>query len=283
MANKTIAIITDKPGIFFKTGYFVACLVPYWQERQLKVVIGSKWSLPKADVAILHVDVTEIPFFFKLLSKVYPIVLNGCFTNNSKRKISKNILSREDNYNGPVIIKTNNNYGGLQEINKRRNKNRILHDLTQLPSIDWSKIKGILPGKYPVIDSKENVPEKVWKNRYLVVEKFIPELNSDGLFCLRACLFFGNVELNILVSSREPVIKGNNLCSWEITSAPAPDQLRDLKKDLCMDFGRLDYVMHEEEVILYDANKTASLSRQASVDLAEQVVRPLASGIDSFL
>ena len=283
MPKNTIAIITDKPKDLFKNSYFVGHLIPYWRERQLRVAIGTKWSLPNADIAILHVDATKVSFLYKFLSKKYPVVLNGNFFDNSKRKVSRNLLLKEDTYQGSVIIKTNRNFGGLPELSKKRDKRKILEETSDLSSVDWLTIKGICSDKYPVIPLKSQVPEQVWNNKNLVVEKFLPEYAANGLFCLRACLFFGEQEVNILVTSRDPVIKGSNLCSWEILEDPVPDELRRLREVLRMDFGRLDYVISEGKVVLYDANKTATLSRQASVELAEQVVRPLSHGIDPFL
>ncbi|MGE4544478.1 MAG: hypothetical protein AB7D06_10270 [Pedobacter sp.] len=285
MKKKTIAIITDKPKSIYKIPYLISHLIPCWSERAFNVVIGTKWTLPKADIALLHVDATKVSRIYQIMCKKYPIVLNGNFLDNSKQKVSRNLLSMGEDYHGPVIIKTNGNYGGFLDIpkKKRDHSHIILKETTDIKSVKWKSIQAISPGKYPVLEHQADIPNDVWKNKRLVVEKFIPEYDMNGLYCLRACFFFGEKEINMMVTSTEPVIKGNNICSRQLVNSPAPEQLRNIREKLKIDFGRFDYVMSEGKVVLYDVNKTATMSQQASIEWADQVIRPLSLGIDEYL
>lgn len=285
MHKKTIAIITDKPKSLFSSSYLVRHLIPLWQDRGYRVEISTKWSFPPADIALLHVDFTRVPFVYRLISKKYPMVLNEHFFDNSKAKVSQNLLDVNDRYQGPVIVKTNGNFGGMPDISRdaKGDNRKILKADSDFEGVDWRAIRAIHPENYPVFPGKSDVPDGVWRNRRLVVEKFLPEYDGKGLYRLRACFFFGDREINMVVTSAKPVIKGSNICSRELLDGPAPAELRALREKLKIDFGRLDYVVRDGRVVLYDANKTATLSRQSALEWADRVILPLSYGIEKYL
>lgn len=285
MHKKTIAIVTDKPKSVFNSSYLISYLIPLWQDRGHRVVISTKWPFPDADVALLHVDLTRVPLVYRLISKKYPVVLNGNFPDNSKAIVSQHLLKIEDHYAGPVIVKTNGNFGGMPDIAKssKGDSRRVLNETFNLETLNWHAIRAISPESYPVFRDKSDVPAGVWRNRHLVVEKFLPEYDGNGLYRMRACFLFGDQEVNMVVTSEKPVIKGSNICSRELLDEPAPEALRVLRKKLKIDFGRLDYAVSEGRVVLYDANKTATLSRQSGLEWADRVIRPLSHGIEKYL
>jgi hypothetical protein len=49
-----------------------------------------------------------------------------------------------------------------------------------------------------------------------------------------------------------------------------------------MDFGRIDYAIYKGNIVIFDANKTATLSNQASNEMYDSVIYPLALGIHYY-
>ena len=52
--------------------------------------------------------------------KHYPTVVNRRVTDISKRRISTNLVGPHDTYSGPVILKTDRNFGGLPQMQVTR-------------------------------------------------------------------------------------------------------------------------------------------------------------------
>src|SRR5215813_7657365 len=68
-----------------------------------------------ADLVIPHVDLTITPKEYQDFLLAYPKVVNRHVWDISKSRISTNLVGRNDSYSGPVIVKTERNYGGLPE------------------------------------------------------------------------------------------------------------------------------------------------------------------------
>lgn len=99
--------------------YYISHLSKIWLEQghQVHVSFGLNEPLPEVDIAILHVDRTIVPEEYTHALKDYPIVVNRNVTDISKSVISSYLLSVDDTYDGPVIIKTNNNFFWVQRTN----------------------------------------------------------------------------------------------------------------------------------------------------------------------
>jgi hypothetical protein len=133
---------------------------------------------------------------------------------------------------------------------------------------------------YPVFDSLEEVPAKVWDDNDLVVEKFLPERRGEN-YCVRTWLFLGDRERHARFSSPSPIVKSGNDVDFE-RLADVPEELRQLRHDLKFDYGKFDYAMVDGDVVLYDANRTPSVGhfpRERYIPIA----RMLAAGIGAFL
>lgn len=97
--------------------------------------------------------------------------MNGAATDIRKRMVSRHLLRSGDAWNGPVIVKTDLNCGGWPELRiheraiaARSTEGRLSSDLS-IPSTE----------AYPVLDSLRDVPDAVWNDRDLVVERFLPD------------------------------------------------------------------------------------------------------------
>jgi hypothetical protein len=87
-----------------------------WQPAGIEVVLQQGLrNPPEADLALLHVDLTAIPSDYLALAARYPRCLNLAVRDISKRHISRNLVGPDDGCDGPVIVKTDRNYGGRPE------------------------------------------------------------------------------------------------------------------------------------------------------------------------
>ena len=125
------------------------------------------------------------------------------------------------------------------------------------------------------------MPDDVWKNRNLVVEKFLPEQDVYGNYHLRAWSFLGGKSLNVLTTASVPVIKGPVIFRREILDEDVPKELISIRERLGFDYGRFDYSMVNGEPVLYDVNRTPTTSPKALEAYSHQI-KDMAKGICSF-
>ena len=105
-------------GLSMSSGSTIAILVRLWRQMGLKVSFVNGPSLfgdIDAAAVINHVDLTVTPAPYLAYLKRFSTVINGGLVDISKSKYCRDLLASEDDYDGPVIIKTNLNYGGIKE------------------------------------------------------------------------------------------------------------------------------------------------------------------------
>lgn len=261
-------------------GYLIDFIATIWQDMGHEVTkhVGAR-DIPPADIAFLHVDRTKVPDeYFHAVGK-FPRVINLHVRDISRRNYSSTILNHPGEYKGPVIIKTNANYGGSPEYNElytiKHHHNQSF--LTRywlrlkrayLKRLPLAKRKYLNPLEYPIFDDIDSLPSGIWSNPNLVVEKFLPE-KEGNLFFVRYWSFFGDKEWSAKFGSRKPVVKFGDQVTDRIP-VPVPEELRRIRKKLRIDYGRFDYVVHDDTVYLLDVNKT-------------QYGPPAATGVEPFL
>ncbi|QND59667.1 hypothetical protein [Mesorhizobium huakuii] len=198
-----------------------------------------------ADIAVLHVDATVTPADHVDYARRFPICLNIGASDISKRRISGALLSEGDAWQGPVIVKSNLNNLGIPEtlLNRRSKRAGRPPPFPHLPTLR----------PYQVYGSLGEVPDGVFENGDLVVEKFIPEREPDG-FAARFWVFCGERERCTRYVSPNSLVKASETIRRE--PVPVPDEMRQRRRELGFDYGKFDFVMHEGRAILLDANKT---------------------------
>jgi len=272
-----ILIITHAWDDFPYRRFLVHDLAMRWGSAGHTVTsVAGLAGWPEADIALLHVDLSVIPEAYRKAAGRYAVVLNGAVPDIRKRVISRHLVRPGDGWNGPVIIKTDLNCGGLPELR-----------LQQIEAAQRRGMTGNGPfgaaayeiDRYPVIDSPVEVPPHVWSDPALVVEKFLPERDARG-YWMRAWTFFGDRERCTRYLGAHPVIKSGDFLARE--AVPVPDELRAERKRLGFDFGKFDFVMHEGRAVLFDANRTPGLPTIASDELTRSNA-DLALGIISLL
>ncbi len=219
----------------------------------------------RGDAALFHVDATVAPQEYLDLEHHYPRTINFRTGDISKRKISSVILEKGDAWDGPVIVKSNYNNRAKMEDAHNRLAARI-----GLPLPHPGIAKG---GKYHVLESLGEVSEETWADPSLVVEKFVAEPDEDG-FALRTWVFMGSSERCTRFVTADRISKAADVLKY--APAEVPPKLRAERERLGFDFGKFDFVMHEGEPILLDANRTPGIAaairpmmRKGALNLAE--------------
>jgi hypothetical protein len=256
--------------------YLLATLAKNWRARGLRVQAGDSYS-PDADVCILHHDISVIDRHTVPLPPPGKPVINGAVLDISKRRYSTLLLTPGDDWDGPVIIKSNLNHYGAPE--KRLVRRAVIERLRgRLADISWRGVQALPSRSYPILVSIELVPDWVWTSPELLVEKFLPERTRDGLYAVRGWVFCGDRGYAYRVASRDPIVKPRTAAKIRYLKSPPP-ALMQRRAELCFDFGKFDYVEHDGETILLDANKTPTFRGNPQA----RRMRWLASGIEAFL
>jgi len=277
-----IVILVHQYDAFEKGGYFLRDIAEIWRENGLRVtVLQGLEDRTNADLAILHVDLTVVPDDYLAFVRQYPVVLNGRVEDISKRRITANLVRRGDGYQGAVIVKTDRNCGGVMESHLVR-KGTLLHRYAQRlrDRLPWGFRSRLSTSDYRIFDSVHDVPRAVWHNPDLIVERFLPE-RRDDYYCLRTWFFLGDRETNSVSYSKQPIVKAGNVLRREVVNE-VPDELRNIRRDLGFDYGKFDYAIVNDRVVLYDVNRTPALGGLRKERFLPSI-RLLAEGIRVYL
>lgn len=200
-----------------------------------------------ADLAILHTDCTVAGDEYVGLANHFEHAINF-MKDISKRNVSKSLLAKTDDWSGEVIVKSDLNYGGAVEV--RRNEEATRRGLpAPFPG-------AVVKPAYDIYKSLSEVPDAVWDDQALVVEKFLPERDPDG-YALRTWVFMGDKWSCMRHVATEPIVKARGIVKSEPIE-PTPEIFAERKR-LGMDFGKFDYVEYEGRTVLLDANRTPGI------------------------
>ena len=231
------------------SGYSFHRLIPYWQEdgHEVFTLFGPDEYRP-ADILFLHVDLSEVPEAYLELASMYPATVNGRVRDIRKTSFSEHLLAPGDAWSGPVIVKSNRNYGGVPEATR------------DVPRLDGQGCEPLFssPLDYQLFPRLKDVPAEVFGMPDLVVQKFLPEIEDD-LFHIHSYFFLGSWSKCTRVASANPIVKDATRCaSYPSTVA---QEILDIRQNLGFDYGKFDYVYHEGRVVLLDVNKTIGIGR----------------------
>ena len=240
-----------------------------WSSWGFQVInhIGCR-DIPESDLYILHIDLSVIPSDFCEAIKSLPRVLNGDILDIRKKRFGL-ILKPESPYTGPVLVKTNCNYGGFPEAAHTRSQNSNCPDRAICTLIN--------PLSYPIFKSKLDVPGEVWASPDLIVQPFLNTKEGD-LYFVNYYDFFGDKEFSGRIGSRNPIVKFSN--SQVDEPVKLPKIVRHWRKKLKIDYGRIDYIQQGKNIFLLDVNKT-----EGAGDIANYMddYKYLAEGVYDFL
>lgn len=269
-----IVLITHTYDNFRSRAFLLGQLAGHWFDRghDISVVAGlGDW--PDADAAVMHLDLSVVPHAYREAAARYPRVINGAAVDIRKRHVSRWLVSRDDDWSGPVIIKTDLNFGGIPEKNAAEQARRQARpaEMPEGPIVSTTR-------PYPILPSSREVPDEVWNDPGLVVERFLPEQDERG-YWMRAWVFCGDRERCTRYRSRNPIVKSDEVVARE--PVPVPDALRVERERLGFDFGKFDFAMHDGNAILFDANRTPGAPPPSpEVDASNA---DLAAGLESLM
>lgn len=278
---ESIAIITNEfTSEIENSRYLLSRLVKRWKNQGIKISVSAGCHYSPADLAFMHVDTTVVADGYLELGQRYPVTVNGGVKDILKTSISKFLLKKGDAYLGPVIVKTNANYGGVNEfIIATRTGKAVWDD----PDVErpWRKRETMDSLQYPVFDRLSDVPPGVWKNDRLIVEKFLPERLGNGDYRCRTYIFFGEQEFAAWLCSPKPVIKSTVATSMGVLDE-IPQDIKDIRKASGFNYGKFDYTEVDGQVFVYDMNKTPAFGTEMLSLITDRQLDDFADGIHSF-
>lgn len=265
-------------------------LVDIWRERghEIRVVRGLPgpgWD--RGDVCVLHVDLTHTPWEFAALARSYPVAVNGSFLDNSKRVVSINLVHPGDGYEGPVVVKSDLNYGGSPEAVLQRRRSgwaarRVASARQRLP---WTLRPRLAAQDYRLYERRADVPRSVWWNRNLVVERYFEE-RAEGMYWVRSWVFLGDRGFVRFQGADRRIIKADAVKVRRIESDTdpriLPDSVRRRRAELGMDFGKIDYIVQDGLAAVIDANRTPN-SRAVTPEARREEALRVIDGLDALM
>ncbi len=262
--------------------YQIWDIADVWRSWGIEVVVQHGIDRHvDADVIVNHVDLTVVPSGYVAYLNRYPVAINGRCVDISKRVVSANLVRRGDGWSGPVIVKTDRNYGGELEWQTLRSRPARAWDalrmrITRHP---WRIRRLLSTHDYPVFESASDVPADVWRNRHLVVERFLPEREGE-LYAVRKLAIFGDRWVSRRAVSESPVIKSDNSIRVDDVE-PHPEALAFARR-FGLDRGRLDYVLDGDRAVVLDVNRTNTMGSAMMQSRVQQTAEHLAPGLLSF-
>ena len=269
-----------------KQRYTIGILAGIWRQLGLTMAVkrgSTRLSCPRAATAINHVNLTVTPALYLRCLGRFANTVNAGFTDASKSKCCRDLLRSQDGYDGPVIVKTDLNFGGRPEYDLHRMMERSWpRQLLRFLGRPGAAVSASDPHTYPIYDHASQVPIEVWNDPNLIVQEFQAERDDGGLYFLRSWYFLGDRGFHVVTSGKEPIVKGRNTINRQIADIATPPAMELLRKELRVDYGRLDYGLVAGKPVVYDINRTPAITAASAERYASQW-RGLAEGIFCFL
>jgi len=265
-------------------GYSLAAIAEqFWRPQGRSVVVHQGLGPPPpADLAILHVDLTQVPEEYLALAACYPRALNGRVRDIGKSTVADGLVRAGDGYDGPVVVKTELNHRGMPEqALARSGQSWVGRAATRLRRALPPRWTGGLPGgRYQLYRRAGEVPAWVWRRPELVVQRLFTE-RRRGLYALNQWYFLGRGEVVSTLLSPQPFVNMATVVERLPLHGEVPESLRRRRAEMGFDYGKFDYVVEQGEARLLDANKTPHLGGDPPTkERMMSVHRMLAAGLE---
>jgi len=278
-------VVATVPGHsnLLRSDYLIRHVAEHWRPLGVEFELTTSPRVsPPGDIGWQHLDTTRVAEDYQELIARYAVAINRGPSDVHKRSTATHLVARDDPWHGPVIVKTDLNYGGRTEDWAHRwrpLRHPLVHAFRdRLPA----RLTGrMAPDEYPIYSSKALVPSWVWRDRRFVVQRFLTE-QSDGLYGIRRWFFFGDREFAYLAYSPAPIVSGDNHSRWEQLGDPPPG-LRARRAELGLDYGKIDYAEVENELVVYDVSPTISADGPPGSSPQRQMIAELVPGLGGFL
>jgi hypothetical protein len=253
----------------------------HWEPKGHRLVVHrGTGTPPDGDLAIQHVDLTRLPSGYAELAGHYPITINGAVHDISKRRISSGLVVRGQDVDGPVIVKTDFNHAGLRERELEGGAARLReHVLRRFPASWTGRLRH---DRYMVFDRVDQVPPWVWQNPSLVVQRLFVERHGP-YFALHQWYFLGDRDCVSTFLSSDPLVKLATVVERLPLHNDVPVAIRRQREALKFDYGKFDFIRHQDGPVLIDANRTPNEGPSPRVERVDAICAALADGIAGFL
>jgi hypothetical protein len=265
--------------------YAITHIAAFWRAdgHQVEFLFGPRRQAD-ADIVVVHVNLSIVPDPYLEFAARFPVAINGRVRDVRKRSVSRNLVVLGDGWEGPVIAKSDLNYGGLPELMlggwwPRRGTPgaRVVRSIRRRLHQRHSHFVGT--DDYRVFEHVSEVPESWRDASNLVLERFLPERDGE-LYAVRNCLFLGAAHTCERRLAASPVVNSGTAVSSEQIE-PDPRMVA-LRSELGFDYGKFDYVMIDGEPVLLDANKTVGVSADVDDATSRKTRRKRARGLYAF-
>ena len=258
--------------------YIVWHLAKKWQTKGIEIeVVRGISKVIEADLLLTQIDLSVIPDEYLRYYENFQWAVNRSLTDIRKSSFSATLLKTGDGWEGPVMLKSNLNFGGLPEARLGGFAGRISRVANRLqkciPGPKKYRSKILDPYNYPVYQHVSDLPAGVFQNPSIVVERFLQEPSADG-YMLRSYNFLGNRGFTRRRVSDQPIVKAAN--SRLVDAPPLPPELLEFRKRLRFDYGKIDFLIHKGEPVVLDVNTTPTIVSGSKHD-------QLLSGLDELV
>jgi hypothetical protein len=289
--RKIAILVHERDRRARRIGLIALLLADEWASRGIGIeLLQGIDRVVDADLLLPQIDLSVVPDAYLRYFEHYPRVINRRVVDIRKSTISTIRVRPGDGWEGPVIVKSDLNYGGYPEMRLARIDARLRNALKragreirrlgrpragkQSPHLVTAPLN---PHHYPVFDHANAVPEAVFRNPALIVERFLREASPEG-YTLRSYNFLGDRGFARRRVSAQPIVKASN--SRLLDAPSVPRQLVEFRHRLGFDFGKIDYVELDGAPVVLDINTTPTV-----VDGSERLardLRSLAPGIEAL-
>jgi len=204
----------------------------------------------------------------------------------AKSKISSLILSRDDTYAGPVIVKTDLNSYGWPEYNLlRRQAKSGFNPMTYLKYRYERhlrpRLRSLPNREYTVFDALSSVPSWIWRDRRYVVEAYKPQFDGE-FYHVNYWFFLGDADVAFSVWKAESVVRAYLEEQCSPPHSHVPEEVRRVREALRLDFGKLDYLVHDGRAEVIDASRTPNAGERIALPQRGEICQKLAAGLESY-
>ncbi|MGE0190478.1 MAG: hypothetical protein AB7T63_00415 [Planctomycetota bacterium] len=267
--------------------YLLGLMARVWRQGGIEVVVLSDLAEHRdADLAILHVDLTHPPATHLAWTRRFPRTINAGLAGIGKRSISSLRVQRGDGWGGPVIVKTDANYGGRPELELARERMR------RAASGSWRGRLGLArrasrrlrprldPTAYPLHAHPDEVPAEVWEDPELIVERFVPERDAED-YVLRKGWYLGQRSIWWRAHASTPVIKASSIHRRVVI--PPEEGIDAWRRQVGLEFGKVDVIRVDGRPVPLDVNPTPGCVGTGLLPGVPPLIEALAPGIHDLL
>lgn len=266
--------------------YLVDHYARYWREagHDVTYLFGIEQFVP-ADICVVHVNLSVVPDEYLAFAARYPATVNGAVKDIRKSAISDGLVTPGDGWTGPVIVKSDLNYGGEPERILGQSALQRRSRLWRVATRTVEQARGRRPAfrdwrDYRIFERTADVPSEWLRRSDVVVERFRPEREGD-LYHLRMYMFLGDTSRCLRITGSDPVLKAET--STSVVDIDPDPMVHEWRARFGLDYGKLDYVVSDGEPVLIDVNKTTGATRYLDDTALDAMRRHQAAGIYALL